>query len=551
MSELSKSETTREALDLPELMERIRVRAEERRANSVVNTAAILARVLAGNGAGPIMPAPVAATDFSLQPRFETRDNYRVEDFLCFNDHIFVRNAYRGILQREPDDTGFAQYLEALRSGRLNKLDILARLRYSPEGRARNVFVAGLKGAQWRRLYRVPVLGYLLELSVGLIRLPKLLASVRQLEAHTAAQDERLAAYINEKAHSLAQQITEMAQNVTAQLAETRESEQRIAQLNQQQLKALFREQRELTEDQNRLKTEITHFRNDTENKFKAHTLADEIQLEKHQELQEFVAKQIVEKLQRTRAELVLQEQRFAGLSVANQAVSSGAARDTVADTPSAMDLLYVALEDQFRGTRDHIQEALRVYLPILQKANVTSEILDVGCGRGEWLELLKAEGYKAYGIDVNRISVGQCRESDVDAQEADALAHLRSLANDSLNCITAFHFVEHVSLEELVSFVDQALRVLRPGAILILETPNPENLIVGSCNFYFDPTHRNPLPPLTMKCILESRGFDRLEELELHPMLEERLKGSDEITQRFNALFYGAMDYAIVAHKI
>ena len=191
-AELSKSETTHEALDLPELMEKIRVRAEERRANSVVNTAAILARVLAGNGAGAIMPASIPATDFSLQPQFETRDRYRVEDFLCFNDHIFVRNAYRGILQRDPDDTGFAQYLEALRSGRLNKLDILARLRYSPEGRARDVSIDGLKGAQWRRLYRVPVLGYLLELSVGLVRLPKLLASVRQLEAHTAAQDERL-----------------------------------------------------------------------------------------------------------------------------------------------------------------------------------------------------------------------------------------------------------------------------------------------------------------------------------------------------------------------
>jgi O-antigen chain-terminating methyltransferase len=546
-AELSKSETADERFDLPQVMENIRVRAAERRANSVVDTAAILARVLAGDGAGPIVPASAAA-DFSLQPQFETRDHYRVQDFLCFNDHIFVRNAYRGILQREPDDTGFVQYLESLRSGRLNKLDILARLRFSPEGRARGVDVTGLSGARWRRFYRVPVLGYLLELSAGLVRLPKLLASVRQLEAHTAAQDERLAAYINDRAHALAQQINDIA---LEQLAEIRESHQRVAQLNQQQLKALFREQRELTEDQNRLKTEITHFRNDTDNRFKAQTLADEIQLEKHQELQEFVAKQIVEKLQRTRAELVLQEQRLVNLPARNQSSGSVSAHAAAGNASPAMDLLYVALEDQFRGARDHIQEALTVYLPILQKAQVTSSILDAGCGRGEWLELLKTEGFSASGIDVNRISIGQCRELGLDVQEADALTHLRGLANDSLNCVTAFHLVEHLSLDDLVSFVDQALRVLRPGGILILETPNPENLIVGGCNFYFDPTHRNPLPALTMKCILESRGFDRLEILELHPMLAERLKGSDEIIERFNALFYGAMDYAIVAHKL
>lgn len=531
-------------------MERIRVRAEQRRANSVVDTAAILARVLAGNGARTIVAAANGASDFSLQPKFEIRDSYRVEDFLCFNDHVFVRHAYRGILQREPDDTGMVQYLESLRSGRLNKLDILARLRFSPEGRARDVAISGLGGqARLRQLYRVPVLGYLLELSVGLFRLPKLLATVRQLEAHTAAQDERLVAYINDAAHKLAQQISDLARDVTSQITEIRESQQGIAQLNQQQLKALFREQRELTEDQNRLKTDITHFRNDTDNKFKAQTLADEIQLEKHQALQEFVAKEIVEKLQRTRAELVLQEQRVAGRSTDDRASDSPSVHAAVSSP--AMDLLYIALEDQFRGARDHIQEALTVYLPILQAAKATSEILDVGCGRGEWLELLKAEDYQAYGIDVNRISINQCRELGLDVKETDALTHMRGLAGDSLNCITAFHFVEHIPLEDLVAFVDHALRILRPGGILILETPNPQNLIVGSCNFYFDPTHRNPLPPLTMKCILESRGFDRLEVLELHPMLAEKLKGSDEISERFNALFYGAMDYAIVARKI
>ena len=215
------------------------------------------------------------------------------------------------------------------------------------------------------------------------------------------------------------------------------------------------------------------------------------------------------------------------------------------------MDLLYSSLEDEFRGSRADIKEAFQVYVPILKAANVSDRILDVGCGRGEWLEVLKDEGLAARGVDVNQISIRECSELQLDVSEADALTHLQSLPDAALNCVTAFHLVEHLPLPTLVTLIDESLRVLRSGGLFIIETPNPENVIVGSCNFYFDPTHRNPLPPLTMKCILESRGFDRLETLDLHPMLAERLKETDELTKRFNQFFYGPMDYAIVARKI
>lgn len=215
------------------------------------------------------------------------------------------------------------------------------------------------------------------------------------------------------------------------------------------------------------------------------------------------------------------------------------------------MDLLYTSLEDQFRGSRADLKDALQVYLPILSTANIREGVLDVGCGRGEWLEVLKEQGIAASGIDVNRLTIEQCARLELNVHEADAIGHLQTLSDGSLNCITAFHFVEHLPLPTLARFLDESLRVLRTGGLLILETPNPENFIVGSCNFYFDPTHRNPLPPLTMQCILESRGFARLETLELHPMIAEKIKGDDELTQRFNKYFYGPMDYAIVARKV
>jgi O-antigen chain-terminating methyltransferase len=544
---------THDEIDLAELMDRIRARAEERRATSLIDTAAILYRLL--NNVGEIAWSSAdASREFPLEPDFQEKEAYDVADFLGFNDRTFVRNAYRGILKRDPDDAGYAEFLRALRSGRLNKIDILAKLRFSPEGRSHNVPVSGLNGkARLRQLYRVPILGYFAELGVSLLRLPALVANHRQLEAHTAAQDERLAAYLGDATARMAQQIDSTAAGFAQTVSELRDAQRQIAQLNQQQIKSLFREQRELTEDQNRLKQEITKFRNHIEGQFAADKLTDEIQLEKHQELQEFVTNQIVQKLQRTRTELILQERRLTMMLEKRGAASANAPLEAqpAGNADELMDLLYSSLEDQLRGSRVDIKDELQVYLPVLSAAKIRDGILDVGCGRGEWLELLRDEGLAASGIDTNRLAVDQCARLQLDAREAEAITHLQTLPDSSLNCVTAFHFVEHLPLQTLARFLDESLRVLRTGGLLIIETPNPENLIVGSCNFYFDPTHRNPLPQLTMQCILESRGFGRLETIELHPMIAEKLKGDDELTRRFNEYFYGPMDYAIVARKV
>lgn len=539
-------------------MDTIRARADERRANSLIDTSAILCRLLKTGlvGEGSLPTPGITLPEISLQPEFEIREHYHVKDFVGFNDQAFIRNAYRGILKREPDEAGYAQYLGALRQGRLNKIDILVRLRFSPEGRSKGVTVTGLKAAPFRQLYRVPVLGYLLELTVGIFRLPVLVANHRKLEAHTAGQDERLQEHVSETTIRLIQHMDQIAVDFSNKVSEISEAQRKIAELNLQQSKALFREQRELTEDQNRLKREISNFVLETQAQFKQQTLTDEIQLERLQKLEELIGTQIVQKLQRTRMELVLQERRVALLLEKAQRTLPGTVEDSGTrqlDTEKdhRLDLLYSSLEDQFRGTREDIKDAFRIYLPILTTARISSEILDVGCGRGEWLEVLKEAGFTGRGIDLNRLAIQECSELRLDASEADVLTYLNAQRDHSLNCITAFHIVEHLPLETLVKFLDECLRALKPGGLLILETPNPENVIVGSCNFYFDPTHRHPLPRATMQCLLESRGFVRLQTLELHPMIAEQLKGTDELTRRFNEHFYGPMDYAIVAHRI
>jgi len=117
---------------------------------------------------------------------------------------------------------------------------------------------------------------------------------------------------------------------------------------------------------------------------------------------------------------------------------------------------------------------------------------------------------------------------------------------------VTAFHLIEHLPLDVLINFIDETVRVLRPGGIAIFETPNPENIIVGAFSFYLDPTHRRPLPAPMMKFLAEARGLYDVEIKYLHPYGEEfKLKDDkSEIAVRFERYFYGPQDYAIIGYK-
>lgn len=258
---------------------------------------------------------------------------------------------------------------------------------------------------------------------------------------------------------------------------------------------------------------------------------------------------------------LVTQERRIAILLEELQAqVDSGERRqDAVSGkvkVPDILDPLYLAFEEQFRGSREEIRARLLEYVPLVRAAGAGTEgkeILDIGCGRGEWLKIMRDEGLVAKGLDLNHVLVQECREKGFAVVEQDALSYLRSLPDNSLGAITSFHLIEHLGFEERIALFDESVRVLQSGGVALFETPNPRNLLVGGCNFWADPTHLRPLYPETHKFLLEYRGFSDVELFFLHPHEGEQRLPEDEapkLALRLNEILSCARDYAIIGYK-
>jgi SAM-dependent methyltransferase len=271
-------------------------------------------------------------------------------------------------------------------------------------------------------------------------------------------------------------------------------------------------------------------------------------------------AAQVDKTLMQLKTHLILQERRVAMLLEEARkrlpAPLNGAQLQAMEDERAhLLDALYVTFEDQFRGTRQDIKGRFAVYLPLLKEAKLGTDrmpIVDLGCGRGEWLELLQEEGMQARGVDRNRILLAECRQRGLEVVESDVLAYLHSLPDACLGAVTGFHLLEHLPFEALIAVLDETVRVLKPGGAAIFETPNPENVLVGSYTFYLDPTHRNPLPGPMLQFLVEARGLCRVEVMKLHPQPEAlRVKEHGlEVAQRFNEYFYGPQDYAVIGWK-
>lgn len=215
------------------------------------------------------------------------------------------------------------------------------------------------------------------------------------------------------------------------------------------------------------------------------------------------------------------------------------------------MDSFYRAFEDRYRGSRELIRERLQVYVPFIcplvaQRPDAIA--LDLGCGRGEWLDLVSSEGFHALGVDLDAGMLAACRERGMDVEQRDALEKLRSLPDASISVVSAFHVVEHIDFDDVRHLIAEALRVLVPGGLLIMETPNPENIVVAGSRFYMDPSHLKPLPPPLLSFAAEYAGFERVKVVRLQE--SRSLHNPAASITLLNVLEEVSPDYAVVAQK-
>jgi SAM-dependent methyltransferase len=257
--------------------------------------------------------------------------------------------------------------------------------------------------------------------------------------------------------------------------------------------------------------------------------------------------------LHRVRAAVARVSRRTADLSDGVTATEA-----TEAAAPDATEQqMYVDFELRFRGSRDEVMARQRDALEfVADLAGSSYPLVDLGCGRGEWLELLAEAGVRAYGVDTNDEMVAEVRSRGLEAVVGDAVTHLEGLAPSSVQAISGFHIAEHLPLSDLARLVDAALLALRPGGLLLFETPNPTNLAVGAASFYLDPTHLRPLHPQFLTFLLESRGFSDVETRFVHPLreyeetVETCASAADRLVAAGRWALFGPQDYIVAARR-
>lgn len=207
----------------------------------------------------------------------------------------------------------------------------------------------------------------------------------------------------------------------------------------------------------------------------------------------------------------------------------------------------YLRFAERFRGSPEYVAAGLPFYLPYFQGRQ---NVVDLGCGRGEFLAFLREHGVAARGVDSDPASVRLCRGQGLAAEEADLFAWLADQPDASLDGVFCSQVVEHLPPARVPELVALAARKLAAGGVMAFETPNPECLAIFATHFYLDPTHTRPVPSSLLHFYFEESGLGGVE---IHPRSPavESFPELAELPGPLRRRFFGGLDYAIIGRKL
>ena len=253
-----------------------------------------------------------------------------------------------------------------------------------------------------------------------------------------------------------------------------------------------------------------------------------------------------LEKMKVEYERLIHAELRMIRQRAAMPAAQAASERTQPAPSPApAFD--YARFAERFRGSEAYVKGGQQFYLPYFKERR---SVLDIGCGRGEFLEMMRQAGVAARGIDLSNESVALCRQKGLEAEVADLFAYLADLPECSLDGIFCSQVVEHLDPARLPEAIRLAASRLERGGILAVETPNPECLAIFATHFYLDPTHTRPVPHPLMAFYMEEAGLGGLEVHRLSPAVES-MPALASLPKDFMEAFFGGLDYAVIGRKL
>jgi 2-polyprenyl-3-methyl-5-hydroxy-6-metoxy-1,4-benzoquinol methylase len=214
--------------------------------------------------------------------------------------------------------------------------------------------------------------------------------------------------------------------------------------------------------------------------------------------------------------------------------------------TVAATGFDYGRFAERFRGPEEYVRRNVAFYKPLFADCE---NVLDIGCGRGEFLTLMREQGIAATGIDLSEESVAQCRKSGLSAEVTDLFSYLAQPSQE-FDGIFSSQVVEHLDPQRLPEMIRLCAASLRRGGLLAIETPNPECLAIFATHFYLDPTHTRPIPHPLLAFYMEEAGFGLIEIHELSPAVES-MPEIAELPEKFRKRFFGGLDYAIAGRKL